>query len=156
MIGLVTFIVVSYISARDWTSVGLLLGYFSAYLICIPCGVFLTPYLMKYFHYFKSIDTFAIGSTSWIRVGGRLIKASDPLDQRSDQRDIDSQIVTVDQFAAAMTSIQEAIASLDRRIDGQQAQEASPQDDAQYDPIVPPSSPPSQSTMQTIPFTLHS
>ena len=121
MIGLVTFIVVSYISARDWTSVGLLSGYFSAYLIYIPCGVSLTPYLMKYFHYFRSIDTFDMGSTSWIRVGGRLIKASDPLDQRSDQRDIDSQIVTVDQFAATMTSIQEAIASLDRRIDGQQA-----------------------------------
>ncbi|KAL6311455.1 hypothetical protein AAG906_004458 [Vitis piasezkii] len=104
VIGLVTFIVVSYIFARDWTSVGLLLGYFSAYLIYIPCGVSLTPYLMKYFHYFRSIDTFDAGSTSWIL--------------RSDQRDIDSQIVTVDQFAAAMTLIQEAIASLDRKIDG--------------------------------------
>ena len=118
MIGLVTFIVVSYISAWDWTSVGLLSGYFSAYLIYIPCGVSLTPYFMKYFHYFRSIDTFAMGLTSWIRVGGRLIKASDPSDQRSDQRDMDLQIVTIDQFAAAMTSIQEAIASIGRKIDG--------------------------------------
>ncbi|RVW71023.1 hypothetical protein CK203_057836 [Vitis vinifera] len=36
---------------------------------------------------------------------------------------MDSQIVTVDQFAEAMASIQEAIASLGRRIDGQQAQQ---------------------------------
>ncbi|RVW30425.1 hypothetical protein CK203_088860 [Vitis vinifera] len=61
-----------------------------------------------------------------IRVGGRLIRVSDQLDQRSDQRDMDSQIVTVDQFAEAMTSIQEAIASLGRRIDGQQAQQVPP------------------------------
>ena len=46
---------------------------------------------------------------------------SDQSNQRSDQRDMDSQIVTVDQFAEAMASIQEAIASLGRRIDGQQA-----------------------------------
>ncbi|RVW86756.1 hypothetical protein CK203_042825 [Vitis vinifera] len=59
-----------------------------------------------------STDTFSLGSTSWIRVGGRLIRVSDQLDQRSDQRDMDSQIVTVDQFAEAMASIQEAIASL--------------------------------------------
>ncbi|RVW12041.1 hypothetical protein CK203_087291 [Vitis vinifera] len=67
----------------------------------------------------RSTDTFSLGSTSWIRVGGRLIRVSDQLDQRSDQRDMDSQIVTVDQFAEAMASIQEAIVSLGRRIDGQ-------------------------------------
>ncbi|KAL6348506.1 hypothetical protein AAG906_009966 [Vitis piasezkii] len=38
--------------------------------------------------------------------------------------DMDSQIVTVDQFAAAMASIQEAIASLGQRIDGQQARQS--------------------------------
>ena len=48
-----------------------------------------------------------------------MIRVSDQLDQRSDQRDMDSQIVTVNQFAEAMASIQEAIASLGRRIDGQ-------------------------------------
>ena len=48
-----------------------------------------------------------------------MIRVSGQLDQRSDQRDMDSQIFTVDQFAEAMASIQEAIASLGRRIDGQ-------------------------------------
>ncbi|RVW63858.1 hypothetical protein CK203_055593 [Vitis vinifera] len=47
-----------------------------------------------------------------------LIRAPDPSDQRSDQGGMDSQIVTVDQFAAAMASIQEAITSLGQRIDG--------------------------------------
>ena len=55
-----------------------------------------------------------------------MIKVSDQSDQRSYQRDMDSQIVTVDQFAEVMASIQEAIASLDRRIDGQQAQQVPP------------------------------
>ncbi|RVW13568.1 hypothetical protein CK203_091955 [Vitis vinifera] len=54
-------------------------------------------------------------------VGG-LTRVSNQSDQRSDQRDMDSQIVIVDQFAAAMASIQEALASLGQRIDGQQAQ----------------------------------
>ena len=82
-----------------------------------------------------------------------MIRVSDQLDQRSDQGDMDSQIVTVDQFAEAMASIQEAIASLGRRIDGQQAQ---PPVGAQYDPTVPPPPPPSQSVPQAMPFTLHS
>ncbi|RVW85628.1 hypothetical protein CK203_037491 [Vitis vinifera] len=50
---------------------------------------------------------------------------------------MDSQIVTVDQFAEAMASIQEVIASLGRRIDGQQAQQVPPPVGAQYDPTVP-------------------
>ncbi|WJZ87423.1 hypothetical protein VitviT2T_006803 [Vitis vinifera] len=69
---------------------------------------------------------------------------------------MDSQIVTVDQFAEAMASIQEAIASLGRRIDGQQAQQVPPPDGAQYDHTVPPPPPPSQSAPQAMPFTLHS
>ena len=51
---------------------------------------------------------FNLGSTSWIRVRGILIKVSD----QSDQTDMDSQVVTVDQFAAAMASVREAITSL--------------------------------------------
>ena len=47
-----------------------------------------------------------------------MITASDKSDQISDQRDINSQIVTVDQFAVTMASIQEAIAGLCQRIDG--------------------------------------
>ena len=64
-----------------------------------------------------------LDSPLWIRVGGRLTRVSDQLDQRSDQRDMDSQIVTIDQFAAVMASIQEAIANLGQRIDGQQTQQ---------------------------------
>ncbi|RVW20700.1 hypothetical protein CK203_115914 [Vitis vinifera] len=60
-----------------------------------------------------------LDSPLWIRVGGRLSRVSD----QSDQRDMDSQVVTVDQFAAAMASIQEAIANLGQRIDGQQTQQ---------------------------------
>ncbi|RVW27109.1 hypothetical protein VitviT2T_011710 [Vitis vinifera] len=55
-----------------------------------------------------------------------------------------------------MASIQEDIASLGRRIDGQQAQQVPPQDGAQYDPTVLPPPPPSQLAPQAMPFTLHS
>ena len=65
-------------------------------------------------------------------------------------------MVNVDQFALAMASILKAIASLDQRIDGQQAQLVLPQDGARYDPIIPPPFPPSQSAPHAIPFTLHS
>ena len=61
----------------------------------------------------------SLDSSSWIRVRGRLTRVSDQSYQRSDQGDMDSQIVTVDQFAAAMASIQEALASLSQMIDGQ-------------------------------------
>ncbi|RVW64304.1 hypothetical protein CK203_052311 [Vitis vinifera] len=87
-----------------------------------------------------SIDTFDLGSASWIRVRGRLIRVSD----QSDQSDMDSQVVTVDQFAAAMASIQEAITSLGQSMDGQQAQQVPVQESVQYDPTIPPPLPPSQ------------
>ena len=61
----------------------------------------------------------SLDSSSWIRVRGRLTRVSDQSYQRSDHGDMDSQIVTVDQFAAAMASIQEALASLSQMIDGQ-------------------------------------
>ena len=72
-----------------------------------------------------------LNSLLWIRVRGRLTRVSD-------QRDMDSQIVIVDQFAAAMTSIQEALASLGQMIDGQQTQQVPVQESAQFDTIVPP------------------
>ena len=75
----------------------------------------------------------------WIRVGGRLTRVSNQLDKM----DMDSQIVTVDQFAAAMASIQEAIANLGQRIDGQQTQQVPIQENAQFDTTVPPPPPPS-------------
>ncbi|RVW61034.1 hypothetical protein CK203_045825 [Vitis vinifera] len=64
----------------------------------------------------RSIDTFNLGLTSWVRVRGRLIRVSDQLDQIY----MDSQVVIVYQFAIAMASIQEAIASLGQRMDGHQ------------------------------------
>ena len=99
---------------------------------------------------------FGLDPASQIRVRGKLIRVSNQLDQRSYKRDMDSQVVTVDQFALAMTFIQDAIASLYQRIYGQQAQQALPQDGVQYDPMVLPPPPPSQSAPQAIPFTLHS
>ena len=98
----------------------------------------------------------SLDSPSWIRVGGRLTRASNQSDQRSDQRDMDSQVVTVDQFAATMTSIQEAIANLGQKIDGQQAQQVPVQEDTLFDTTVPPPPPHSQPATQIVPFTLHS
>ena len=93
-----------------------------------------------------------LDSPLWIKVEGRLTRVSD----QSDQRDMDSQVVTVDQFAATMTSIQEAIANLGQKIDGQQAQQVPVQEDTLFDTTVPPPPPHSQPVPQTIPFTLHS
>ena len=43
---------------------------------------------------------------------------------------MDSQIVTIDQFAIAMASIQEAIANFGQMIDGQQTQQVLVQESA--------------------------
>ena len=56
-----------------------------------------------------------MGSASWIRVRSRLIRVLN----QSDQTNMDSQVVTIDQFATAMASIQEVITSLSQRMDGQ-------------------------------------
>ena len=69
---------------------------------------------------------------------------------------MDSQIVTIDQFAAAMASIQEAIANLGQRIDGQQTQQVPIQENAQFDTTVSPPPLPSQSVPYTIGYTFHS
>ena len=55
-----------------------------------------------------------------------------------------------------MASIQEAIANLGQRIDGQQTQQVPVQESTQFDTTVPPPPPPSQLVPQAIPFTLHS
>ncbi|KAL6348421.1 hypothetical protein AAG906_005729 [Vitis piasezkii] len=65
----------------------------------------------------------SLDSPSLIKIGGRLTRVSDQSDQRLDQGDMDSQIVTVDQFAVALASILEALGNLGQRIDGQQAQQ---------------------------------
>ena len=95
----------------------------------------------------------SLDSPSWTRVRGRLTRVSDQPDQGVDQRDMDSQVVIVDQFAVAMASIQEAIAGLGQRIDGQQAP---PQDSAQYDSAAPLPPPLSQSVPHPTPYVLHS
>ena len=70
---------------------------------------------------------------------------------------MDSQLVTVDQLSSAIASVQEAIANLGQRIDGQQARQAPTQEDAQFDPVPPPPPPPiSQFTPPPVPFVLHS
>ena len=43
---------------------------------------------------------------------------------------MDSQVVNVDQFVATMVLIQEAIAGLGQKIDGQQTPQVPPQDSA--------------------------
>ena len=55
-----------------------------------------------------------------------------------------------------MTSIQEALASLGQRIDGQQTQQVLVQESAQFDTTVPLPPSPSQSAPQPMLFTLPS
>ena len=91
----------------------------------------------------------SLDTPSWVRVEGRLVRYSE-------RQSMDQQVVTVDQFTAAMASIQEVLASLRQEIDGQQGRPPVARDDAQYDPTVPPPPPPNQSAPQAMPFTLHS
>ena len=109
-------------------------------LIDIPCRVSFTLSLIQYFNYCRSIDTFVLGSASGIKMRGRLIRVLD----QSDQADMDLQVVTVDQFVAAMASIQETITSLGQMMDGQQAQQVPVQESVQYDTTILPPFPPSQ------------
>ncbi|RVX12633.1 hypothetical protein CK203_011531 [Vitis vinifera] len=64
-------------------------------------------------------------------VEGRLVRVSDT-------PDMDQQVVTVDQFTAAMASIQEALASLRQEISGQQVHQASPYVLHGHSEIAPP------------------
>lgn len=63
-----------------------------------------------------------LGSWTWVRVDDKLVHASD-------QGDMDSQLVTIDQFASTMASIQEAIASLGQRMDRHQIRQTLIQED---------------------------
>ncbi|KAL6347367.1 hypothetical protein AAG906_017106 [Vitis piasezkii] len=53
-------------------------------------------YLLKPLQPCRSIFVPNLDSPSWTRVRGRLTRASNPKNQRVDQRDMDSQVVTVD------------------------------------------------------------
>ena len=55
----------------------------------------------------------SLDTPSWVRVEGRLVRYSE-------RQSMDQQVVTVDQFMAAMASIQEALASLRQEIGDQQ------------------------------------
>ncbi|RVW54991.1 hypothetical protein CK203_093141 [Vitis vinifera] len=63
--------------------------------------------------------------------------------------------VTVDQFTAAMASIQEALASLRQEISGQQGRPPTVQDETPYDSHPPPPPPPVPSVHQASPYVLH-
>ncbi|RVW84158.1 hypothetical protein CK203_053592 [Vitis vinifera] len=64
-----------------------------------------------------------LGSQAWIRIGGRLLRGSDPhsqLEQISNHRDMDPQYATVDQLTEitdTMASLRDAILGLGQRID---------------------------------------
>ena len=91
-----------------------------------------------------------LGSRAWIRIGGRLVRDSDPhsqLEQTSNHRDMDSQYATVDQLAEitdTMASLRDAILGLGHRIDGHQAQPLPISGSTLHD-STPPPPPPSSS-----------
>ena len=70
-------------------------------------------HLIHCFRVYRSIFVPNLDSPSWTRVIGRLTRVSYKPDYRLDQRDMDSQVVTIDQSATTMASIQEVIAGLD-------------------------------------------
>ena len=90
-----------------------------------------------------------LGSRAWIRIGGRLVRDSDPhsqLEQTSNHRDMDSQYATVDQLAEitdTMASLRDAILGLGQRIDGHQAQPLPISGSTPHDSTPPPPQPPS-------------
>ena len=91
----------------------------------------------------------SLDTPSWVRVEGRLVRY---LERQS----MDQQVVTVDQFTAAMASIQEALASLRQEISGQQGRPpAVPQDETPHDSLPPPRPPPIPSAPQASPYVLH-
>ncbi|KAL6335817.1 hypothetical protein AAG906_040529 [Vitis piasezkii] len=93
--------------------------------------------------YFEIGFLLSIGIVSWIRVEARLVRVSDT-------SDMDQQVVTVDQFTAAMASIQEALASLRQEIGGQQGRPPAVQDETLYDSHPPPPPPPVPSKASSI------
>ena len=102
-----------------------------------------------------------LGSRAWIRIGGRLVRNSDPhsqLEHTSNHRDMDSQYATVDQLAEitdTMASLRDAILGLGQRIDGHQAQplplSGSTPHDSTPSPPPPPSSGPTVQQNYTVP-----
>ena len=90
-----------------------------------------------------------LGSRAWIRIGGRLVRESDPhsqVEQASNHRDMDPQYATVDQLAEitdTITSLRDAILGLGQRIDGHQDQPLPISRSTLHDSTAPPPPPPS-------------
>ena len=68
---------------------------------------------------------------------------------------MDQQVVTVDQFTAAMASIQEALASLMQEIGSQQNKLPVVQDETPHDSLPLPPPPPVPTVPQASPYLLH-
>ena len=90
-----------------------------------------------------------LGSRAWIRIGGRLVRDSDPhsqLEQTSNHRDMESQYAIVDQLAEitdAMASLRDAMLAPTQRNDGIQAQPLQILGSTPHDSTPPPPPPPS-------------
>ena len=93
--------------------------------------------------FFLSLDL-----PSWVRVEGRLVRFSEILD-------MDQQVVTIDQFTAAMASIQEALTSLRQEIGSQQSRPPVVQDETLHDSLPPLPSSPIPTGPQASPYPLH-
>ena len=68
---------------------------------------------------------------------------------------MDQQVVTVDQFTAAMASIQEALASLRQEIGSQQSRPSVVQNETLHDSLPPPPPPPVPIVPHASPYVLH-
>ena len=75
--------------------------------------------------------------------------------QFSERSGIDQQVVTVDQFMAAMAFIQEALASLRQEIGSQQSRPPVVQDVTLHDSLPPPPPPTIPTVPQASPYVLH-
>ena len=90
-----------------------------------------------------------LGSRAWFRIGGRLVRDSDPhsqLEQTSNHRDMDSQYAIVDQLAEitdTMASLRDYVLGLGQRIDGHQAQPLPISGSTPHDSTPPLPPPPS-------------
>ena len=74
------------------------MGYMLDYLLVSSYKATPVQRLIQCFRVYRSIFVPNLDWPSWTRVKGRLTKASDQPDQRVDKRNMDSQVVTVDQF----------------------------------------------------------
>ena len=113
---------------------------FSNFSLCIP---YLVLHAFQDWFFILSVDL-----SSQVRVEGRLVHFFE-------RSDIDRRVVTVDQFTAAMTSIQEALASLKQEIGSQQSRQPIVQDETPYDSFPPPPPPPVPIVSQALPYILH-